>query len=193
LLLVRREWRAAGAAAAIGVGWYVAGFTATQGNWIWPIDYAHMIGGYFVEDFSRYAIAGMTLPAMLMRAGITPMAASIAGLLLLAIGLSYVRRTPVLEAASMTGLLALAASPHAWGYDAALVLPSLFFAMTVLHEPVRTRVMVVAYVLAALQVFMTIEFAFNPLAIVVLGGTLWWLAARSVSQHTAIETPLLPT
>jgi hypothetical protein len=178
LLLVRREWRSVAATAVIGVAWYVAGVSATQGDWAWPLDYAHMIGGYFAQDFSRYAIAGMTLPAMLMRVGMPPLGASMAGALLFATALPFLRRASVLEAASMTGLLALAASPHAWGYDAALALPALVFAMAALQEPVRTRAIVVAYVLGALQVFMTIEFAVNPLSIVIIGGAVWWIIAR---------------
>jgi hypothetical protein len=187
LLAVRGQWRALLAAGAVAAVWFVAGVTATQGDWAWPVHYAQMIGGYFAHDFQLYAIAGMTLPAMLMRIGVPSIAASAAGALLFAIALPFLRRTPVLQATSMTGLLALAASPHAWGYDGALVLPSLFFAMTALREPARTRAIIVAYVLAALQVYMTIEFAVNPLAVIVIGGAFWWLALQIWFGSTSAE------
>jgi hypothetical protein len=178
LLLLRREWRALIVTAAIAAAWYVAGVLATQGDVAWPLQYARLINGYFAEDFQRYSIAAMTLPAVLMRLGVASFAASLAGIAVFVAALPLLRRASLLEAGSITGLIALAATPHAWGYDAALVLPSLFFAMTNVREPARTRAVAFAYVLAAVQTIITIRFLMNPLAIVVIGGAAWWLIAR---------------
>jgi hypothetical protein len=175
LLLVRRQWRALAAAAIVAAAWYVAGVLATQADWAWPIDYARLINGYFAEDFNRYSLAAMTLPAILMRVGLASPVASLAGIVLFLTALPVLRRVPMLEAASMTGVIALAATPHAWGYDAALILPGLFFAMTALSEPARTRIVAFAYVLAAVQTLVTIRFLVNPLAIVVIGGAVLWI------------------
>ena len=55
-------------------------------------------------------------------------------------------------------------------YDAAIVLPALFYAMANLEEPWRTRLIVAAYLLAALWMPIDAAIRFNPLAIITLGG-----------------------
>jgi hypothetical protein len=71
---------------------------------------------------------------------------------------------------SCTSVLSLALSAHAWMYDAAIVLPALFYAMAKLAEPWRTRLIVAVYLLAALWMPIDAAIRFNPLAIITLGG-----------------------
>ena len=56
-------------------------------------------------------------------------------------------------------------------YDVAIVLPALFYAMANSAEPWRTRLIITAYVLAALWMPIVAIAWFNPLAIITLGGT----------------------
>ena len=186
VLLARREWRALLTAAAIGIMWYVAGVAATAFDWSWPMHYAAAVSGYVQADLQRFAVAAMSLPALLMRFGIAPSIASLCGLLLIAAAIPRLRRTTPLGAASVAGLLALAASPHAWGYDASIVLPALFFVMKTTPEPARTRTIACAYVLAAVQVFSTVWLGFNTLAIVIVGGALWWVVAVRTSDDGVV-------
>src|SRR5207245_7739074 len=84
-------------------------------------------------------------------------------------------RAPILEAASMACLIGVAASPHAWGYDAALVLPAIFWFLGAgMAEPWRTRLVVAAYVVAPLWLFSR-ETGVSAVAVIVLVGAAVWL------------------
>jgi hypothetical protein len=85
------------------------------------------------------------------------------------------------EALSLTSLFAVALSAHVWMYDAAVLLPAVFYAMSRLREPWRTRVTVTAYLLAAAWMPIVFVLRFNPLAIVTIGGAL--IAAIALLRH----------
>ncbi|HEY2163978.1 MAG TPA: hypothetical protein VGH04_08310, partial [Gemmatimonadaceae bacterium] len=86
-----------------------------------------------------------------------------------------IRGVGVRQAASLTGAIAVATSPHAWPYDAAIALPALFWVAENGKEPGRTRGIVFAYAIAPLWLAAH-AFGFDPFAIVVIGGTGWLLA-----------------
>ncbi len=175
LLVARREWRALGVVAGFAGIWYFASVAATAGDWVWPAHYIGALRAYYASDFKSFAVAAMSLPAILLRLGV-PAWVSLGAAALLLVGSTVLfYRRPALESASVAGLVAAAASPHAWGYDAALVLPSLFFVMKSVSEPWRTRIVVFAYVAAAAQVFATIQWGVNPLAIVLICGMTFWI------------------
>jgi len=104
--------------------------------------------------------------------------AFVAGLALLIAGLVRMARVPALEAASMASLVGLAASPHAWPYDAAVALPAIFWAMTGIAEPWRTRIIVLAFAIAPLWLASNI-IHFDLLAIPIIGAAVLW-AARGI-------------
>ena len=89
-----------------------------------------------------------------------------------------------------TSVLALAISPHAWMYDAAIALPALFYAMRYLVEPWRSRVVISAYVLAAAWMPIVWLTRFNPLAIIVLAGAALTLASLLRTKQTSFQPAL---
>jgi len=148
LLLFRGNWKAIGAAAVCGVAWYGVSAAAVGGDWYWPATYLRALGGYVGTDFAYNAPKAVSLPGLLMRVGVASNAAFLVGMLLLAFAAWRVRRWPVVEATSAMAVVGVATSPHAWPYDAVLALPALFWVMTELGEPRRTRWIVGAYALA---------------------------------------------
>jgi hypothetical protein len=78
----------------------------------------------------------------------------------------------------MAGLVGLAASPHAWPYDAAVALPAAFWVMTTVAEPWRTRIIVGAFAVAPLWLASNV-IHFDLLALVIVGGAIAWLSLRS--------------
>jgi hypothetical protein len=112
----------------------------------------------------------INLPLILVRLGASPLAALALGALLFVAFLPALSRANGLQAASTTSLLSVALSAHAWVYDAAILLPALFYAMATVTEPWKTRLIVAAYLLAALWMPIDALIWFNPLAIITLGG-----------------------
>jgi hypothetical protein len=190
LLILRRQWRSLAIAAAVGAGWYLLSVGATGGNWTWPVQYANLIGGYYSADFTAYIRASMTLPAILMRLHVHSGTAVLSGAVLLAIAAPMLAATRNrLEAAGLAAVVGLAASPHAWGYDAALVLPALLYAIKTMADPGRTLIVALAYALALFQSILCITIAFNPLAIVVIGATLAWTLGAYFKMHFVRAQP----
>jgi hypothetical protein len=113
---------------------------------------------------------GITLPMILIRLGTGQAVAIAIGAIAFICFLPALSRANVLLAMSCTSVLSLALSAHAWMYDVAIVLPALFYAMAKLAEPWRTRLIVAAYLLAALWMPIDAAIRFNPLAIITLGG-----------------------
>ena len=95
-------------------------------------------------------------------------------------------RGNVLLAMSCTSILSLALSAHAWMYDVTIALPALFYAMANMAEPWRTRLIITAYLLAAMWMPIVALVWFNPLAIVTLGGT----ALCAVALYRSEAKPL---
>jgi len=175
LLLVRREWRALGVAALCCAGWYLASVAASGGDWRWPVAYVRLASWWLPMDFSVGAIKAFTVPTLLMAAGLKLTPAAIAGAAILLLSLPLAARAGAVAASSMMPLVGLAASPHAWPYEAALALPAVFYAVTRLPEPPRTSVVGLAY--AVVAVGMIAPHGIVTLAVLCVGGTAVWLWA----------------
>jgi glycosyl transferase family 87 len=187
VLILRARFRELGAVTAFGFGWYVLSVAATGGDWRWPAEWAALIARYAPGDLSVNGVFAVSVPGLLARAGvgITTIAAVIA-LGTLAVALA-VRRADAVEAASAACLAGVALSPHALAYDAALALPMIAFTAARLAEPARTRLLLALFTLAPLF-FVSPLLRFDPLAIVVIGGTCAWLYVRLIARG-AKETP----
>jgi hypothetical protein len=188
LLVVRREWRALVVFSAVAVGWYFTSVAATGGDWAWPVHYLAMLRGNYASDFAVTALKTVSLAGLLAYAGLTPALATLGGLVVLACAIPRFAKAPILEAASMAPLVGLAASNHAYMYETVLVIPSLFYVMTHVVEPWRTRLVVGAYVIAPFWVLGP-WIKFDPLAIVVLGGTALWLIGGNLRPALVAATP----
>jgi len=178
VLIVRGRWRELGGVAACGVPWYLASVAATGGDWFWPRTLAGLIRAYAAQDFRVNGRLSVSLPGILVHAGIALPAIVVLVFAIAALSIQPLRRVSARECGSAASLIGLALSPHAWAYDAVLALPMITFAAARLAEPTRTPLIVASYVLAPLAL-LTPVLQFDPLAIVVLGGTLAWIAVRS--------------
>jgi hypothetical protein len=174
LLVVRRQGRALGIVLLCAAAWYVLSVAATAGDWQWPVQYAHALAEYAGPDARFNAVKAISIPQLLLRAGAAPSLAMFLGAAIFVTALPLLARRPLLEAASFTPLLGLAAGPHTLPYDLAFGLPALYYLMTHLSEPVRTRVICVAYVAAPLWLLSGV-LRFDVLAVVCNGLVLVWL------------------
>ena len=175
LLLIRREWRMLGIVAACAAFWYVAGALSAGGSWLWPETYARLIVQSNAGEFAGNAFKAYTLPTLLLAIG-APIAvayATAAGLFAAAVPL--LARARALTAWSMVPAIGLATSVHSWPYEAALLLPTVFYAMRRLDQPLREQVIVFAYVVATLALIM--PYAGHALGILAIGSAVWWVAA----------------
>ena len=174
LFAVRRNVRALAMVALCAIAWYFISVSATGGDWSWPSHYLAALHGYFGADFRYNADKSLSIPAMLMRAGISPTLAFAAGAAIFAIALPLLARLPVLEAASFAPLIALACNSHTLPYDAALALPALFYLMTTAAELWRTRLICALYLAAPLWLLSGV-FHFDVLAVLCDGLALSWI------------------
>lgn len=182
LLLVRREWRALAIVAVMAVGWYVASAIAAGSDWQWPTLYFQVIRHYYGADFATNALKVISLPGVLMRLGVSAGVATSFGAAILLLAAPRFARSSPLAAGSAAPLVSVAASPHAFMYDAAVVIPTLLYAVTAMPEPWRSRLVGAAYVVAPLWVLGP-WIRFDPLAIVVLGGALIWLTPQALRSR----------
>jgi Glycosyltransferase family 87 len=171
LLAARRNWRALLIVACGIVGWYLASVAATAGDWLWPRPYISALHWYFPLDFRANAANAVSLPGVLMRVGMPASAAlGIAAALFIA-ALPRLVRMDSVAALSVTSGLAVALSPHAWQYEPVIMLPAIFYAMKALPVPLKTSIVIAAYVFAVASIFAIPVLPWNLLAIVVLGLT----------------------
>lgn len=186
LLAVRREWRALGIAGLCGAGWYFLSVGASGGDWRWPLRYADTVHAWYALHSAGNPHLVFTVPTMLLAAGVPLAIAFCAGAAVAVLALPLFARATALEAASMATLIGVATSLHAWSYTAALLLPAVCYAITRLLEPWRTRVIGVAYVCASVGT--ATAYGGFPLAIICIGGTVWWLSANYLGGLSAPET-----
>jgi hypothetical protein len=183
LLLAYRKWKVLGVVAACGVGWYAVSAYAAGGDLMWPRPYLQALADYVGPDFAYNRYKAVSVPGVLMLAGVSSGVAFGVGMVLLvgALGWLRVRGVGVMQAASLTGAIAVASSPHAWPYDAAIALPALFWVAAKGEEPGRTRGIVIAYAVAPLWLA-SHALGVDPFAIVVIGGTAGLLVAGVNSE-----------
>jgi hypothetical protein len=174
LLLLKGEWKALRMVGLCAVAWYVLSVVATGGNWLWPVSYVHAIADYYHDDVTANSVKAISIPGVLIHLGVPGAYAVLTGIAVFAACVQALRKAPMLEAASMVGLLGLAASPHAWTYDATLALPAIFWMMTALKDPWKTRLVIAAYLIAPIWLLRE-QLHFNPLALVTIGATVGWL------------------
>ena len=131
LFVLRSRWVAlAGVALLVGAQ-YLAGVIATGGNAAWPADWLATLQSYTGADFAANGWQAISLPALGQH---LQLVTGIPGLTLLGYLLAAIivagcvpamRRLPILDAVALACACGLVISPHAWVYDATLLLPAL--------------------------------------------------------------------
>jgi hypothetical protein len=184
LLVLRGRGRALALAGAVAVGWYATGIVASGGNVAWPGTWFATITGYIAADAGVNADKAVSVPGLISRLPLPSIAAVAAAILVAAAAIPRLIRAPLPEAAAGACLVGVAASPHAWSYDAALLLPIIWWSLAGgIAEPWRTRLIVGAYVLAPFWLFSR-QTIVSAVAVVVLGAAAIWIAGwwRTVRQ-----------
>jgi hypothetical protein len=163
LLLLRGRWLAIVLAVAAVTVQYVLGIVAAGGNVAWPADWLATVGAYSVEDFRANGWQAVSPVALLARADVFlgsgspygPLAVVGLGLgaIVVLLALPWLGRAPVVQAVALACAAGLVVNPHAWVYDATLLLPAIgVFAASASERgwPVGDRwLLAVAYALAA--------------------------------------------
>jgi hypothetical protein len=130
LLLLRGRWRGAAIALAMVGVQYLLGVIATGGNWAWPQDWLATLGQYTTADFHDNGWQAVSLPAlgtrlaMVTGIGAFTLVGYVAAIAAVIAAIPSLRRLPVLDAVALACAVGLLASPHAWVYDATLLLPA---------------------------------------------------------------------
>ena len=123
---------------AVVIGHYLLGVVASGGTWSWPLDWLATLRAYSGPDFLANGWQAVSVPAVAGRIAATVGGAGESGafsplvLLGYAVGLAYVvaslralRTWGVAAALALAAAVGLVISPHAWIYDATLLLPAL--------------------------------------------------------------------
>ena len=147
-LLWRGVWQAVLVFVAIVGAHYLLGVVATGGTWTWPADWLATLRAYSGADFCANGWQGVSLPAVAGRlatacgsvgstsgstlTAVESGAFSPVVLLGYAVGLIYVlaslrslRAWGIVAALALAAAVGLVISPHAWIYDATLLLPAI--------------------------------------------------------------------
>lgn len=181
LLLLRRQWQALGVVALAAIAWYLAGVPATAGDWSWPYHYVASLSGWYPhQQYSQWLI---NTSALVIRMGAPAILANGFSVAMLLVWCAIAVRVPMLEAASFAGLMAIATSLHSNPHEAALLVPALFFIMTNVAEPWRTRLVAVAYAIGGISIFRWF-IELDPVALLVAVGAVSYLTYRLLYPGT---------
>jgi hypothetical protein len=129
LLVLRARWIGLTVFAAVVALQYLAGVVATGGNLAWPADWLQTLSSYTTADFHDNGWQAISLPALGTRLELVTglpflaIAGYVVGGAIVLSCLPALRRLPPLESVALACALGLVVSPHAWVYDATLLLP----------------------------------------------------------------------
>jgi hypothetical protein len=168
--------------------WYGISVTATGGDWDWPSTWTHLLARFAAGDFTVNAPFAVSLPAVLVQTGMSTVTVAGVATAVALVSVMALRKARPCEAGSAACLIGLALSPHAWAYDAVLALPMIALAATTLTEPARTRLLL-GVALAAPLFFASRQLGFDPLAFVVIGGTVAWIAFQPQLSQAYARAP----
>ncbi len=185
LLMARRDWRALAVVTAFAAGWYLASVAAAGGDWLWMRPYVSALHWYFPLDFRANAANVVSVPGLLIRFGMpAAVALGIAAALFVA-ALPGLSRIDSVAALSITSALAVALSPHAWQYEPVVMLPAIFYAMRAVAEPLRTWIVIFAYVFAVASIFAIPRLTWNLLiiAVLLLAAGVFWSATTAAGRN----------
>jgi len=132
LLLLRGRWIGVAVAGAVAVaGHWALGVVATGGRLDWPLAWLDTVRAYQESDLLANGWQAISLPGLAARVGLATglpwlvLVGYAAGIALVLWCLPALRRMPWPDAVALAAALGLAVSPHAWVYDAALLIPAL--------------------------------------------------------------------
>ncbi len=185
LLSILRQWRPLAVVACSLPFWYLLSSTATH-DWLWPQTFSHTLSTWYRYDAGIDAVFSINVPGLLLNFGVPSRIAVGVGIAAFLATTPLLLRVSRLEAASVVPLIGIACSPHAYGYEALLALPSLWLLVSK-PNGVRVAGVACAYCIAPFYYFSR-AVHFDALAIPVLAGLTIWIAI----QLRATKTPHTP-
>ena len=196
LLLLRTRWRSLAVAAGVGVLWYLVSVAAAAGDWAWPFPWWTGMQPWLANDLVGNAEKAVSMPGLVGRFPGVPLFVPVAcGVVIVVLALRGLRRAPIVEAGSAACLLAMAAGPRVWGYEAGLMLPIIAWAIAGgLKEPWRTRLVFLVVPMGLLWLVSAYTVV-SGVAIVVAATTLMWLwrwrpfAADPIASGEGLAAP----
>jgi hypothetical protein len=192
LFVLRRRWLALVVVALGVLAWYLLGIWAAGGSLTWPTTWWKTVADWLADDAARNADKAVSLPGLVSRLGAPDALAYGAGALLVVAALPRLLRSPFREAAAGALLVGVAASPHAWSYEAALLLPIVWWALAGgIAEPWRTRLLLAGYLLGPFWL-VSRQTVVSVVAIVVLGAYAIWVSGRWRGSGAADPAPVEP-
>jgi alpha-1,2-mannosyltransferase len=175
LLVLRRRWFDLGLVIVAGLLWYGIGVLAAAGDLRWPVTWIDGLRGWLQDDIVRNADKAVSLPGLVSRLAVPDWLPPLVGVAMVVVALPRLIRAPIREAAAGALVVGVAASPHAWGYEAALLLPFVWWALAGgLAEPWRTRLVVAAYVIVPFWMISSVT-QVSAVAFVVIGAYVIWV------------------
>jgi hypothetical protein len=174
-------------AALVAVLWYLAGVAAGAGDWAWPSTWLGAIRGYLDADFAGNADKAVSLPGLVARLPVPTWVPILAAALVVTAALPRLIRAPIVEAAIGACLVGVAVSPHAWGYDAVMVVPALVWLLAgggPWSTRTRTALLVAAYALGPLWL-VSRQTVVSGIALVVLGSVALWIVRSRTPAEAA--------
>jgi len=175
LLVVFQQRKATCIVAVTLVIWYALSAAAVH-DALWPRPYIHMLSSLYNYDRAVDGDYAIGIPGILIHVGLSPIEGWVLAIVSLVSCAMLLTRTSRIEAATMLPAIALATAPHAYGYDALLMLPVLWLLVTS-ATPKRIAVAVAAFIVAPMYVFSRV-IHFDPLALPVIGFTAAWVVNR---------------
>lgn len=187
LFVILRQWRPIVVVLASTPIWYLFSVAAT-GDWAWPSPFYHTLVTWFRWDASVDAVFSINIPGLLLSLGSSSTVAVLVGGIVFLIAMAMLLGTPRREAASIAPLIGIACSPHAYGYEAILVLPA-FWLLVSRPSPLRISGVLLSYCIAPLYYFAR-AMHFDILAIPILGTLAAWLVMRLHDISARTRSPV---
>jgi hypothetical protein len=195
LLALRRRWTALLAAVPVAVGWYLLGVAGSAGDWLWPRDWLVFTAPYFSQDLWHNVNKTVSLPELLTAHGAPSIVAYAAAAAVVIAALPRLLRSPIAEAAAAACLIGIVVSPHSLHYEAVMLLPLILWSTGAtgagLAEPWRTRLLVLAYLVAQFYV-LTPFLGVSVFVVLTWGATAIWISGwrrREAAPGAMAEEP----
>ena len=186
LFIILRQWRPIVVVLASTPIWYLLSVAAT-GDWAWPWPFYHTLATWFRWDASVDAVFSINIPGLLLSLGSSSTVAVLVGGVAFLVAMLLLLGVSRREAASIAPLLGIACSPHAYGYEALLVLPA-FWLLASRPSPLRISAIVTFYCIAPLYYFAR-PMHFDILAIPILGTLAAWIVVRLREISARMRSP----
>jgi hypothetical protein len=190
IMIIRRRFAACATAIAGGALLYIPSAWAANDDAAWPRQWLAALQTWFPNDNWHSSAKAISTTTMLVHAHVPALIIGALVAIVVAAAVPVLLRIPIAEAAACAMALGIVVSAHALTYEAVMLLPLLFVAVTRLREPWRTRCVAGVYLIAALAPYADVV-GFNSLALIVPALGLGWIVIGYVTMAQRTRAPAL--